>query len=593
MTPEPAGVEPGSAGRSSVGERLADARAPLAVATAALGGAALGPFARRTLGAASRSAAIVLLIVAALVLLWAWRRRVAAGVAVAAALCTVGLSIRALNPLDDLRPGRVEGPAVLRSDPSPFFGSVEVVVALRGRRLLASIESPSAGEVAGLQVGDTLRVSGRTSRFEHPTGWHRSRHLAGELHVDSVSDIEPGRGGFALASGVRERIRASVEPLDPDAQALVLGAALGDDRSQSDAQRDRFLRSGLTHLLVVSGQNVALMLVLCAPLLARVPVSRRPWATAAAVGWFVLIVRPDPSVLRAAAAALVVAMATGRGQRLSAPTVLAGALTAVVLVDPLVVGSLGFWLSAAATMGLVVGLGSHRGSDWNPAAVGRATLAAQVGVAPVLAVAGLAVPVASFPANVAAGAPAGLLTGWGMTIGLVAGSLPGPWGWVARLPVVVAAWWVDGVARWSARLPLGRFTPGEILAVFVVAALSWATWLSVGRLRHRRLVLAPLVALVCWAGWPRTVTGGAVPGGCLLADEAATVLVLRQAPPTRRLLQALAEAEVRHLDVLLIAPGGLRLAETAVAVRDAVPVGEVRALDEGSSEPACPDAADG
>ena len=170
MTPEPAGVEPGSAGRSSVGERLADARAPLAVATAALGGAALGPFARRTLGAASRSAAIVLLIVAALVLLWAWRRRVAAGVAVAAALCTVGLSIRALNPLDDLRPGRVEGPAVLRSDPSPFFGSVEVVVALRGRRLLASIESPSAGEVAGLQVGDTLRVSGRTSRFEHPTG---------------------------------------------------------------------------------------------------------------------------------------------------------------------------------------------------------------------------------------------------------------------------------------------------------------------------------------------------------------------------------------------------------------------------------------
>ncbi|MBK7167617.1 MAG: ComEC/Rec2 family competence protein [Candidatus Microthrix sp.] len=160
-----------------------------------------------------------------------------------------------------------------------------------------------------------------------------------------------------------------------------------------------------------------------------------------------------------------------------------------------------------------------QGSDWNPAAVGRATLAAQVGVAPVLAVAGLAVPVASFPANVAAGAPAGLLTGWGMTVGLVAGSLPGPWGWVARLPAVVAAWWVDGVARWSARLPLGRFTPGEILAVFVVAALSWATWLSVGRLRHRRLVLAPLVALVCWAGWPRTVTGGAVPGGCLLADR--------------------------------------------------------------------------
>ena len=578
------------------------------VAIAALGGAAAGPAAQRWLGAASARGAVILLVAAALVLAWAWRSRVVVGVALAAALCTVGLSVRALVPLEALRPGRVDGPVVLRSDPSPFFGTIEVIVSHRGRRLLASMDGPAAGEVAGLQVGDTMRITGRTSRFINPTPWHRSRHLAGEVHVDSVADVEAGRGAFALASGVRERIRSSVEPLEPDARALVLGAALGDDRSQSDAQRDRFLRSGLTHLLVVSGQNVALMLVLCAPWLARVPIVRRPWATAAVVGWFVLVVRPDPSVLRAAAAALVVALATGRGQRLDAPTVLAGALTAVVIVDPLVVGSLGFWLSAAATLGLVVGLGGHRGSDWNPAVIGRATLAAQVGVAPVLALAGLGVPVASFPANIAAGAPAGLLTGWGMTVGLVAGSLPVPLAWVARLPVVVAAWWVDGVARWSARLPLGRFTPGEILVLVIAGALTlvaWVTWFgSVGRAvpnmgnavrpttgrsaRFRWLLVAPLATVVCVAGWPRTVTGGAVPGGCLVARRGAIVLVLQTSPPTRRLLQALAEAEVRHLDVLRVAPGGLRMAETTVSVRDAVPVGEVRTLDDGASAPACP-----
>ena len=593
MKPVRVDAEPVIVGAASAAERLVDAGGPLAVAIAALSGAALGPLARRGLGAASPPAGVVLLGVAAAVLAWAWRRRVVAGVAVAVAVLAVALSIRALNPLDDLQPGRVDGPVTVRSDPTPFFGSLEVIVAHRGRRLLASIDGPAAGEVAGMQVGDTLRVTGRTRPFDHPTGWHRARHLAGELHVASVSHLQPGRGVFALASGVRERIRASVEPLDPDAQALVLGAALGDDRSQSDAQRDRFLRSGLTHLLVVSGQNVALMLVLCAPWLARVPVARRPWVTAAIVGWFVLVVRPDPSVLRAAAAALVVALATGRGQRLSAPTVLAGAITAVVLVDPLVVGSLGFWLSAAATSGLVVGLGGGRGSDWNPAAVGRATLAAQVGVAPVLALAGLAVPVASFPANVAAGAPAGLLTGWGMTLGLVAGSLPGPLAWVARLPAVVAAWWVDGVARWSARLPLGRFTPGEILAVLVVAALTWVAWQFCGSTRSRWLVLAPLAVLACWAGWPRAVVDGAVPGGCLLVDDAATVLVLRQSPPTRQLLRALADAEVRHLDTMLVAPGGLRLAETTAAVRDAVPVGEVRTLGDGLSGPACPAAVGG
>lgn len=552
--------------------------APLKVAVASLLGASAGPLTYERLGAWWSAAAIVALFMGAATLLWGWQRRSATLVGAALGLVVFGVSLRALGPLDTLVPDRADGVVTLRSDPRRSFGGIEVMVTLGDRRLLASIDGPAAGEVASLQLGDSMRITGRTQLIARPTGWHRAQHLSGELVVDSVSDIATGRGPYALAAGVRERIRASVEPLSPDSQALVLGAALGDDRTQTDAQRDRFLRSGLTHLLVVSGQNVALMLVLCGPLLHRVPTRHRWLAVALTVGWFVLVVRPDPSVLRAGAAALVVAVASRSGQLLDAPSVLAGALTAVVIVDPLVIGSLGFWLSAAATLGLVVGLGSRRGSEWDPAAVARATLAAQVGVAPVLAVAGLPVPVASLPANVLAGAPAGVLTLWGMTAGLFTGSLPGWLAWVVRAPVAMAAWWVDRVARVASQLPLGRLTPTETMVLGGLALLSWAAWRLGGgwSVRTQRAVLAPLVVATCWAIRPMAPQSGPVPGGCLIVNAAGTTLVLERAPPSvRRLLDTLAEAEVRQVDVLVIAPGGLRVAEAGVAVIDAVRVAAV------------------
>ncbi|CCM62026.1 hypothetical protein [Candidatus Microthrix parvicella] len=229
--------------------------APAKVAVGALLGAVAGPVVYARLGPMATRAALLALLLGSGGLVWAWLGRSAAGVATALMVVVVGLSLRALAPLDTLDPGPVSGVVVLRGDPEVSFGGIEVVVADGDRRLLASIDGPSAGEVAALQLGDSMRVTGRTRRFRESTGWHRSRHLAGELQVDWVGDIRVGRGAVAVAAGVRERIRTSVAPLDPDARALVLGAALGDDRTQSAAQRDRFLRSGLTHLLVVSGDT--------------------------------------------------------------------------------------------------------------------------------------------------------------------------------------------------------------------------------------------------------------------------------------------------------------------------------------------------
>ena len=89
----------------------------------------------------------------------------------------------------------------------------------------------------------------------------------------------------------------------------------------------------------------------------------------------------------------------------------------------------------------------------------------------------------------------------------------------------------------------------------------------------RAALVTPLVVALCWVGRPMAPQGGPVPGGCLIVDDTATTLVLERAPPSvRRLLGALAEAEVRRLDVLVVAPDGLRTAEAGVAVLDAVAV---------------------
>ncbi|MBL0203103.1 MAG: hypothetical protein IPQ14_01925 [Candidatus Microthrix sp.] len=127
----------------------------------------------------------------------------------------------------------------------------------------------------------------------------------------------------------------------------------------------------------------------------EVPVGRRWMMVTAVVGWFVVLVRPDPSVLRAKRGGL------GGGRR--SPTWspggcvhgAGGRLTAVVLVDPLVVGSLGFWLSAAATLGWwwVWAIMARR----KPSGCRGPRWRRRSGGAPVLAAAGLAVPLASFP----------------------------------------------------------------------------------------------------------------------------------------------------------------------------------------------------
>jgi competence protein ComEC len=154
----------------------------------------------------------------------------------------------------------------------------------------------------------------------------------------------------AIRQGLRENSGTG------DAGALIPGMVLGDTSKQSPEFKDAMKRSGLTHLVAVSGANFAIVstfVLWCMQFLIRRK-NVRIIATAIALVCFIALVRPSPSVLRAAAmAAVLLSAQLGKRGSDSLPA-LGFAICAVVLGDPWQSRDAGFALSVLATAGLLL-----------------------------------------------------------------------------------------------------------------------------------------------------------------------------------------------------------------------------------------------
>jgi competence protein ComEC len=160
---------------------------------------------------------------------------------------------------------------------------------------------------------------------------------------------------------------------------------------------------------------------------------------------------------------------------------LALAATLMVLVDPLLVWSVGWWLSVGATAGIAVvatPLAARLPGPRALAELAAVTVAAQVGVAPVAIGAFGGLPIVSVPANLLAVPVAGPLMMWGLPAGVAAGVVPAlaP---VLHVPTRLGVRWIALVARVGARAPLGDIRAGHAVVVAagaVVITGGWAIW---------------------------------------------------------------------------------------------------------------------
>lgn len=217
---------------------------------------------------------------------------------------------------------------------------------------------------------------------------------------------------------------------------LVPGLAIGDTSRVSSALTAAMKTSSLTHITAVSGANCAIVTLSVIMIAAKLGCSRR-WrfvlASAALIA-FVVLVTPQPSVVRSAVMSLVVILAQFSGRPGSGLPLLAVAAYLMLVWDPWWAVDYGFLLSVLATLGLLVFSGplTARLSNWMPtllATVIAIPLSAQLLCQPAIVLLSPKLPTYGVLANVLAGPAAPLAT----IIGLVVVLLLPVWPWLADL----------------------------------------------------------------------------------------------------------------------------------------------------------------
>lgn len=307
---------------------------------------------------------------------------------------------------------------------------------------------------------------------------------AGRPPVLTSSDVQvlsaPGAADRAVHLLRTELLEATAD-LPPDTRGLVPGAAFGDT-SRVPAELEQAMKdAGLTHITAVSGGHFAVLsvTVLAGTALLRLPRPVRATVTAAVLGAFVLLVHPEPSVVRAAGMGVVSLLALMLGRPGQAVAALAATVVALVALDPWLTRSLGFLLSVVAT-GAILLLAPPLAAlvdgvlPRSVALVVAVPVAAQAVCAPVLLLIEPAVSAYAVPANVLAAPAVGPAT----LLGLGA-TLTAPWcepvSDVLVQGAAGAAWWIARVARTTAGLPGARVPwPGGPGGAALLAALTAA-----------------------------------------------------------------------------------------------------------------------
>jgi competence protein ComEC len=472
--------------------------APVAVLAALIGGILAGD----ALGSGSAGlllAAGCAAIVAAVGLRRATRVAVAVAV-LGSALLGVAVEQRALHglaasPLASLtgRYAAVEITARLTSDPDGPQYVTDVLARLAtvdgrdagGRTVLLRAVGDEQSALRVLVAGDRVRLRGRVSPLHGFDTRYRWRHAVAALEVDRVLDVAgPDQPWVALANVARSAVLRGADALPATSRALLAGFVLGDTRAMPPELVDDFRAAGLSHLLAVSGANVAFALAIAEPLLRRGRLGTRLVGGIAVLVLFGTMTRWEPSVLRAAVMAALVMAGRWLGRPTDGGRILVLAMTGLLVVDPFLLHSIGFQLSCGACAGIALLAGPTArvvpGPRWWRDAVG-VTTAAQVGVAPVLLATFGTVPLVSLPANLVAAPFVGPLTIWGLVASACGGVLgPGVGRWL-QLPTLTMLRAVELVARTAARHPLALDPAAAVVAV--AAATCVAFVLRVARRR--------------------------------------------------------------------------------------------------------------
>lgn len=511
--------------------------------------------------------------------------------------------------------------------PKRGFGEVRVPLDTREGRILAVVPEP----VGELTVGAEVRAAGEIAT--PADGFARSQvERAGAVSELRAAGLEPTGGSRGGVAGVLDALRNRSEEvltigMDEGQSALARGFVLGQDEDIDPATREAFTRAGLSHLLAVSGQNVMLLALLGGLIFALfgAGLRMRLTLTLLLIAAYVPIAGAAPSIERAGvmgAAAILATLAGRPGDRAYA-LLLAAVVT--LLIDPRAEADVGWQLSFAAVVGIMLWArpirdllaarlpGRLPDRVTAPLAEGAAlTIAATVATVALIAHVFERVSLVALPANVAV-LPAVAPVMWiGMAMSMLA-QLP-PWliaagplhldplawlGWVEGRLLDYVAWVAETAASpgWAVTHLSLPGTGSTLLAALSIAAgfgaalaiLARRRGLATARAVSLGVALMGLIAIL-----PGSLgLGGGVPSGpargelvvteidvdqgdaTLLRTAGGAPVLVDGGPPGTAAADGLAELGVERLGAVVVTHDELDHAGGLATVLDRFDVGEL------------------
>ena len=455
-------------------------------------------------------------------------------------------------------------------DRSPVYGVAVFLESIDGKQV----------DGRGYLIFDGVELArGVTVSFEgkfEPAGRNsRDAFLLKPLsEIDIVASPDNTQG---LLNNLRSNYVESLSGLTPDAKTLVAGLAIGEISDLSPELEEQMRIVSLTHLVAVSGSNCAIVvgMVYLIAVALRFGRTGRTVISLTALGLYVLLIGPDPSVLRAGVMVASVIVMIALGRRTWALNALAIAAIILLVADPWLAVEFGFGLSVLATAGILL-LAPAMSEKLArrmplPLALGLSvTLAAQLFCLPLLMQLQPGLPTYSVIANLLAGpmvAPVTILGMIALVLTPVAPPLVSMISWVASL----GTWVIEVVAIFFSGLPVAYFPwatgwPATILSILLIFAV--AAWLRAGSVPMKQLgigalavvavgtISVPAASEILPKSWPLNdwslVACDVGQGDALVIQSEGRTAVIDVGSDDQLINRCLAELRISRIDLLVL-----------------------------------------
>lgn len=429
-----------------------------------------------------------------------------------------------------------------------------------------------------LGIGSSLSGVGKFVPARH------SNSVAFQVHASDIRASSPP--AFLLwAEMLRASLRGEAQQLTGWGSELIPGLAVGDTELVSDSLDAAMKGASLSHLTAVSGANCAIItgLILLVGRGFRLRVWIRVGLALVFLLMFVVLVTPEPSVLRAAVMSVLAMVSLLSARRAIGTAALAVAMISLLIIDPWQAVHFGFILSVLATAGIILFTQPLATTmrRWLPnwlALVISVPLAAQMTCQPAILLLEPSLPVLGVLANVLAAPAAPVAT----VTGLIACILVPIWPWAGAFATWLTwfpASWIALIAALVESVPRAQlpWIPGWagatllatiVAAVLIALLLPRALPLARTRARFERvrmpllsIALSTLTAIAIVHPW---ATREALPanwrmyvcdvgqGDAVLVRGSGGTLLIDTGMHPQRIEECLSDASIQRVDLLVL-----------------------------------------